>query len=95
SAWEGMPNVVLEAMAAGRPIVATACEGVAELLGDAAMDQIVASNDGPGFITAIERFALDRSLAERIGSSNRQIAARFSWDATAHGYQTLYQTLIE
>ena len=36
SAWEGMPNVVLEAMASRRPVVATDVEGVRELLGSAA-----------------------------------------------------------
>ncbi len=41
SAWEGMPNAVLEAMASHLPVVATDVEGVRELLGPAAEDQTV------------------------------------------------------
>ena len=41
SAWEGMPNVVLEAMASRRPVVATDVEGVRELLGPGADLQTV------------------------------------------------------
>ncbi len=39
SRWEGMPNVVLEAMAAARPVVATDVEGVSELLGPGAANK--------------------------------------------------------
>ena len=45
SAWEGMPNVVLEAMASRLPVVASDVEGVRELLGPAAERQTVRYGD--------------------------------------------------
>ena len=50
SAWEGMPNVVLEAMASRRPVVASDVEGVRELLGAAAPQQTVRYGDAQDLI---------------------------------------------
>ncbi len=55
SVWEGMPNVVLEAMASRRPVVATDVEGVRELLGPLAARQLVRYGDTQDLIDKIVR----------------------------------------
>ena len=72
SAWEGMPNVVLEAMAAGRPLVATDVEGVRELLGPLAERQAVRYGDSPALAGRIAGFLGDPAAAAAVGSANRR-----------------------
>ena len=59
SAWEGMPNVVLEAMASRLPVVATDVEGVRELLGPAAARQTVRYGDTKALIDKVVSFICD------------------------------------
>ena len=67
SAWEGMPNVVLEAMASGLPVVASDVEGVRELLGAAGAEQTVPYADTQALAEAVVRLIHDRELAAAIG----------------------------
>jgi starch synthase (maltosyl-transferring) len=96
SAWEGMPNVVLEAMAASRPVVATDVHGVVELLGDTAAEQVVPLNDPQALVAAVVRIAGDKHLATRLGTQNRQrVAGHFSIEATVRAYVELYRSLLD
>ena len=61
SAWEGMPNVVLEAMASRLPVVASDVEGVRELLGPDAARQTVRYGDTQMLIDKIVSLMLDRT----------------------------------
>ncbi|MFN0020811.1 MAG: glycosyltransferase [Pirellulaceae bacterium] len=94
SRWEGMPNVVLEAMAAGKPVVATQAEGVLELLGDAADLQSCPAGDAAGFAERIIRLAQDRTSAAELGTRNRdRVSAEFSLAAMITRYASLYESL--
>jgi len=95
SRWEGMPNVILEAMAGGRPVVCTKVEGIFELLGENAELQTAAPNDPQGFADKVVAIASDGQLAGRLGRENQARAAeRFTWARMVEGYQQLYRTLL-
>ena len=95
SRWEGMPNVLLEAMAAGKPVVATDAEGVSEILGPMACDQLVPRDDSQAFITRTAAILRDHQLAAELGGANRaHVAAHFSLERMENRYEELYEELL-
>ena len=95
SAWEGMPNVVLEAMAARLPVVATDAEGVRELLGPAAAAQIVPFGQTAALAEKVARFVKDAALAADIAAQNRRrVEENFSLAAMVAAYQDLWDSLL-
>jgi glycosyltransferase involved in cell wall biosynthesis len=94
SLWEGMPNVVLEAMASRLPVVASDVEGVRELLGPNAAGQTVAHGDTQGFADAVVGLMLDPVLSRAIGLENRRRAEEsFGIDRMVGLYQDLWASL--
>ena len=63
SQWEGMPNVLLEAMASRRPVLATDVEGVRELLGENADPQVVPVGDAAPWGEKSRALVVDAQLA--------------------------------
>jgi glycosyltransferase involved in cell wall biosynthesis len=95
SRWEGMPNVVLEAMAAAKPIVATRVAGVSQLLGPSFQQQSADCGDVDGFAERVIHVLQDEAEADRLGRRNRARAAeRFSLNAMVQAYAQLYESLV-
>lgn len=94
SEHEGMPNVVLEAMALAKPVVATCAEGVVELLGASSDEQTAAWRDTSAFTAKLVAIARDPARCEHLGRLNQMRAREhFSSDAMVAAYSQLYERL--
>lgn len=87
---EGLPMVVLETLAAGRPLVATAVRGVREILTDGRHALLVPDDDERALATAIRRVVDDRALAQRLGAAAHELASRFTEEKMVAEYLALY-----
>ncbi len=72
---EGLPNALLEAMAASRPVVATGVGGVKDLLRDGENGLVVDPADSEALAAAVLRLVSDPGLARRLGQSARAAVA--------------------
>jgi glycosyltransferase involved in cell wall biosynthesis len=89
-----MPNIVLEAMASRRPVVATDVEGVRELLGPAGEEQIVPYGDSQALADKIVKLMYNRELAAEIGGQNRRRAEEnFAISRMVTAYENLWESL--
>lgn len=79
SRFEGLPGVLVQAMACGVAVVATDCPfGPAEIVEDGVTGLLVAVRDPAALAAAIGRLLADAELRSRLGSHARQSAARFT-----------------
>jgi glycosyltransferase involved in cell wall biosynthesis len=79
SLTEGFPRIALEAMAASRPIVATAVGGTREAVIDGETGTLVPAEDAAALASAVGRLLADPALAKRMGESGRRrVEAEFS-----------------
>lgn len=91
SLYEGMPLSVLEAMAAGKPVIATAIGGTDELVVHGTTGLLVPPRDAVALAEAIRVLLSDRLLAARLCKAGRERAYRmFSADAMAKGVGGVY-----
>ncbi len=82
--------VNLEAMTAGKAIVATRVGGVSEIVEDGVNGLLVEGEDADGLVKAIERIAKDKNLRDRLGQAGKKRAEYFTWSAIADQYLKIY-----
>jgi len=95
SLWEGLPFVLVEAAALGKPIVATAVDGVPEMLEDGQTGLLVPPNNPPALAHAVIRLMRDKAEARRIGEAARRLVPpRFPLRRMIDQTQNLYLDVI-
>lgn len=92
---EGMPMALLEAMAAGRALVATAVGGIPEAVRDGVEALLVPPGDPAALGAALERLATDGELRRRLGeSARRRFLERYTVEPMAAAYRDLYRDVL-
>jgi glycosyltransferase involved in cell wall biosynthesis len=96
SAWEGMPNVVMEALAAATPVVATEVGGVSELVQPGQSGFLVPAGNAQALSQAMRQLmALSPEQRRQLGLNGRDhIAANFSLGAMGDRWMALYEELL-
>jgi glycosyltransferase involved in cell wall biosynthesis len=77
SAWENLPHTVLEALAVGTPVIATAVGGVPEVVQDGVNGLLVPPGDAAATADAVRRFFGDSELRERLRAAAAPSVERF------------------
>ena len=91
SSWENFPHTVVEALAAGTPVLATATGGVAEVVHDGENGLLVPVGDSTALAEAIRRYFADAELQRRLRDAARESVAAY---APARVFAELEETLL-
>lgn len=92
---DGLPNVVLEALASGTALITTTAGGIGAVVEDRRTALVVPERDPAALAAAIERIVSDRAGAERIGRAARVfVADRFGWDRVAERFEAAYASAL-
>jgi glycosyltransferase involved in cell wall biosynthesis len=93
---EGLPNVVLEAMALETPVVATAIAGVPKLITGGCDGLLVPAGDAAALAAALQRIFADPTLHRRLATEGRAtIERRFAFDRRMEKVARLYDEVLQ
>src|SRR5262249_31217009 len=95
SLGEGLPTVVCEAMAAGRPVVATAVDGTPEVVEEGRTGFLVPPRDATTLADRLGRVLDDPGLARAMGTrAHERAMADYTWEANARRMTAIYAAVV-
>jgi glycosyltransferase involved in cell wall biosynthesis len=95
SRWEGMPLIALEAAAAGRAVVATPVQGLADVVVDGETGVLVPPERTEPLAAALSGLLTDPSRAAALGAAaRRRVVERFSLEQAVDAYDDLFSDLL-
>jgi len=94
SKHEGLPIAILEAMACGLPIVATAVGGIGEIIRNGENGILVSPNNAPEFADTLSSLFRNTQMRDSLGQRARETVIRdYSWKRISREYEEIYQRL--
>jgi len=95
SLWEGLPNALLEAMAAGKPVIASDIPPIREIIQSKDEGLLVPPQDSTALSEAIRHLLVeDQALREAMGKAARERAKVFSINSTVETYSRLFEEIL-
>jgi glycosyltransferase involved in cell wall biosynthesis len=88
------PPVVLEAMAAGKPVVASKVGGVPELVMDGETGLLVEARNVPDLVGALNTLIRDPDLRSRLGIRGQTVARQFDWEVVSSQLMGVYRSVV-
>jgi glycosyltransferase involved in cell wall biosynthesis len=96
SRWENAPYTVLEAMAAGAPLVVSRVGGIPEMVEDGREALVAADQDVAAHLTAVELLLDNRELAQSVGAAARKRVERdFTAERMAERSLEVYRRVVQ
>lgn len=92
SLFEGLPLSILEAMAAGLPVVSTNVGGVPDIVRHGENGILVPAGDKEAYVAALTRLAEQADTRTAYAARSRELSKNYDEELTVHGYESLYQT---
>ena len=94
SQFEGLPLVVLEAMASGLPVVGTRVGGLQTLIDDGESGLLVPAGDYQALADAIARVLTDPRLRMHLAHGARERAEHYTWQSVGARMEALYARIL-
>jgi glycosyltransferase involved in cell wall biosynthesis len=92
---DGLPNVVMEALATGTPVIATAAGGIGAVIEHEVTGLVVPERDPAAIAAAVLRLGGDAHLGARLGSAARRLVdERFGWGHAAARFEAAYRRAL-
>jgi glycosyltransferase involved in cell wall biosynthesis len=92
---DGLPNVVMEALASGTPLLTTAAGGIGAVVTDGLTALVVPERDPAALAAGIERLLADRAFGAALAAAGRAMAAdTFGWARTAGRFEAAYERAL-